>query len=531
MIIRQGLALLMLMAPSAIACRDTPEAKASQVREVQAERTKELARRIAAADSNPTNTAPLARWFVPAELKEISGLTLKANGNVLAHNDEVARIFEIDAKSGIVLKHFSLEGAPKGDFEAIAIAGEDVYLLNSNGNLMKFKEGADGEVVAYTKLRTNLGRECEFESMVYEPDGSRLLLACKKVGSKSMKDDLVIYRVPLPFADTARINRAGDSSRASNRHESLEELRAVRHGDRSRHEELRADLVAPEGNRGNHSRRRRGAIGPASARSSAAGGIGDHHGQHHDHQRRGHYQAGSYYSLSLAVKRVLRIVWCTALSILIVACSRDDKPTPPPAEVTPPEIALAGAVVMIGAGDIAVCGSSGDERTARLVDSVLIADSVAKIVSAVFTLGDNAYPVGVEQPQQLFSALFHSVVGCAAHHEADSSLSGESRLRQRQRRAVLRLLRRERRTSGKGYYSYDVGEWHVISLNSELYFSRATPEEAKAQEDWLKEDLSLHTNPCTLALFSPPVVQLRRSRRRRGKCCRSGKSCTMAASI
>jgi len=41
--------------------------------------------------------------------------------------------------------------------------------------------------------------------MAYEPDSSRLLLTCKKVGSKDMKDDLVIYRVPLPFADTARI--------------------------------------------------------------------------------------------------------------------------------------------------------------------------------------------------------------------------------------------------------------------------------------------------------------------------------------
>jgi uncharacterized protein YjiK len=205
MTMARGLALLVLLAPSAIACRDTPEAKAAQVRALQAERRQELARRIAATDSNPTNTAPLAKWLVQPELREISGLTLKANGNVLAHNDEVARIFEIDPKSGIVLKQFSLENAPKGDFEAIAIAGEDVYLLNSNGNLMKFKEGADGQVVAYTKLRTNLGRECEFESMVYEPDSSRLLLACKKVGSKSLKDDLVIYRVPLPFADTARI--------------------------------------------------------------------------------------------------------------------------------------------------------------------------------------------------------------------------------------------------------------------------------------------------------------------------------------
>ena len=42
---------------------------------------------------------------------------------------------------------------------------------------------------------------------------------------------------------------------------------------------------------------------------------------------------------------------------------------------------------MIGVGDIGVCGASGDEATAALVDSVLIADSVQKLETVVFTLG------------------------------------------------------------------------------------------------------------------------------------------------
>jgi uncharacterized protein YjiK len=204
MTIARAFALLMLLVPFVSACRDTPQAKAAQVKALQEARKQDLARRIAAADASQTSTTPLALWLVPAELKEISGLTLIPNGNVLAHNDEVARIFAIDPKSGIVLKRFSLEGALKGDFEAITTAGTDIYLLNSNGNLLKFKEGGDGDVVPYTKYNTKLGRECEFESMAYEADSSRLLLACKKVGSKSLKDDLVIYRVPLPISDSTR---------------------------------------------------------------------------------------------------------------------------------------------------------------------------------------------------------------------------------------------------------------------------------------------------------------------------------------
>ena len=205
MTIVRAFALFVILASCASACRDTPQAKAAQVRALEAARKKDLARRIAAADANQANSSPLAMWFVPPELREISGLTLTANGNLLAHDDEVARIFEIDPKSGIVLKRFSLEGAPHGDFEAIAMVGTDLYLLHSNGNLFKFKEGGDGDVVAYTKHTTGLGKECEFESMAYEADSSRLLLACKKVGSKSMKDDLVIYRVPLPISDSSLI--------------------------------------------------------------------------------------------------------------------------------------------------------------------------------------------------------------------------------------------------------------------------------------------------------------------------------------
>lgn len=205
MTIRQSLALLAVVLSGTVSCRETEQAKAAQVKSLQTARQQQLQLRIAMADSNHSTATPLAKWIVAPELREISGLSLLPDGSLLAHDDEMAKIYQIDPKAGIILKSFSLDGLPHADFEAIAAAGSDIYLLESHGNLFKFKAGADGEVVPYTKLDTRLGHQCEFESMAYEPDSSRLLLACKKVGSKSLKNQLVIYQVPLPFTDVSRI--------------------------------------------------------------------------------------------------------------------------------------------------------------------------------------------------------------------------------------------------------------------------------------------------------------------------------------
>jgi len=49
------------------------------------------------------------------------------------------------------------------------------------------------------------------------------------------------------------------------------------------------------------------------------------------------------------------------------------------------------------------------------------------------------------------------------------------------------------------YYSYNVGSWHLISLNSEIGHSAGSP-----QEQWLKADLSSSPNRCTLAYWHRP---------------------------
>jgi uncharacterized protein YjiK len=175
------------------------------VRAAESTRKQEFARRLALADANPAKPVPVAEWIMPPELREISGLAVTTRGTVLTHDDNIGRVYEIDPKTGILLKGFSLAGGVRGDFEAITIAGTDVYLLRSNGKIYKFKEGADASQVPYSVYDTGLGKGCEFESMAYEADSSRLVLVCKKFLDKRAPKELLIYHVPLPLGSPSAI--------------------------------------------------------------------------------------------------------------------------------------------------------------------------------------------------------------------------------------------------------------------------------------------------------------------------------------
>jgi 3',5'-cyclic AMP phosphodiesterase CpdA len=54
--------------------------------------------------------------------------------------------------------------------------------------------------------------------------------------------------------------------------------------------------------------------------------------------------------------------------------------------------------------------------------------------------------------------------------------------------------------AGRGYYSFELGTWHVISLDSNL-----APAQHAAQLDWLRADLAAHPARCTLAYWHHPL--------------------------
>jgi hypothetical protein len=56
---------------------------------------------------------------------------------------------------------------------------------------------------------------------------------------------------------------------------------------------------------------------------------------------------------------------------------------------------------------------------------------------------------------------------------------------------------------GKGYYSFDLGRWHLIALNSNCDEIGGC-EPGSAQEKWLRDDLAAHKARCTLAYWHHP---------------------------
>jgi hypothetical protein len=150
---------------------------------------------------------------------------------------------------------------------------------------------------------------------------------------------------------------------------------------------------------------------------------------------------------------------------------------------------VLGPSVLVGAGDIATCPGSGDEQTSALLDA---------IPGTVVTLGDNAYEQGT--PQEFASCYDpswgrHRVRTRPAignHEYATPSGSGHF--------AYFGSAGGE---IGKGYYSYDLGAWHVIALNSNCAaIGGCAP--GSPQEQWLRADLAASTARCTLAYWHHP---------------------------
>lgn len=135
-------------------------------------------------------------WKLPRELEEVSGLAMTADNRLLAHNDERAIVFEIDYRSGSIVKSFQLSDTNfpvAGDFEGVAATDDRIYLVSSSGRLFEFREGSPGESVLFNVYATGVGRDCEIEGLTYDRSRRRLLLMCKDARRLDMEGQLAIY--------------------------------------------------------------------------------------------------------------------------------------------------------------------------------------------------------------------------------------------------------------------------------------------------------------------------------------------------
>jgi hypothetical protein len=192
------------------------------------------------------------------------------------------------------------------------------------------------------------------------------------------------------------------------------------------------------------------------------------------------------------------------VALLVLDCKPAVDLTPPPAASPAPVVALSGASVMVGVGDIASCSQRLSFGTARLVDSVLRADSIAKVDNAVFTLGDNAYASGTTaQFNQCFApswgdpqkGIIKSLHPSPGNHEY-YTLNADP---------YYKYFGSAAGDEGKGYYSYDVGAWHVVVVNSEIIVNSSFTDSARqTQMDWVAKDLKAHNKLCTVAYWHNP---------------------------
>lgn len=152
--------------------------------------------------------------------------------------------------------------------------------------------------------------------------------------------------------------------------------------------------------------------------------------------------------------------------------------------------AAAEDPVLVGAGDIADCTTlSGAAKTSALLD---------RIPGTVFTLGDNAYDSGT--PRQ-FADCYGPTWG--RHRDRTRPVLGNHDYRTAFAAGYFDYFGAAAGDRTKGYYSYDVGTWHVVVVNSNCAQVGGC-KKGSPQVEWLREDLAAHPAPCTLAMWHHP---------------------------
>jgi acid phosphatase type 7 len=141
--------------------------------------------------------------------------------------------------------------------------------------------------------------------------------------------------------------------------------------------------------------------------------------------------------------------------------------------------------VLLAAGDIAACNGPGDEATAAILDVT---------PGLVATLGDNAQANGTaEEYAQCYAPTWGRAL------ERTKPAVGNHDIRTAGGAPYWAYFGARAGEPGKGWYSYDVGSWHVVVLNSNCDVVGCYP--GSEQEAWLRADLAASTADCTLAYW------------------------------
>ena len=154
-----------------------------------------------------------------------------------------------------------------------------------------------------------------------------------------------------------------------------------------------------------------------------------------------------------------------------------------------PRLRLGIAPLLLAAGDIGSCNSGGDEATAALIEGV---------PATIAALGDLAYPSGTAED---FANCYVPSWGVFRDHTRPAA--GNHDFATPWAAPYFAYWGTLAGLAGAGYYSYELGSWHIVVLNSNCRFVPCRP--GSPQETWLRTDLVQHRAKCTLAYFHHPL--------------------------
>jgi acid phosphatase type 7 len=141
--------------------------------------------------------------------------------------------------------------------------------------------------------------------------------------------------------------------------------------------------------------------------------------------------------------------------------------------------------VFVGAGDIGECDLPYAAATAHILDSVQ---------GTVFVAGDNAYPDGSAAD---YARCFEPTWG--RHRKRTHPVPGNHDYWFGDSSGYYGYFGVAAGAPDRGYYSFELGSWHIVALNSNIAMRPGSP-----QEQWLRSDLATHRQRCTLAYWHHP---------------------------
>lgn len=154
------------------------------------------------------------------------------------------------------------------------------------------------------------------------------------------------------------------------------------------------------------------------------------------------------------------------------------------------QISPAPGRVVLAAGDIADCASVLPQVSVAAATAAM----VGSIPGTVLMLGDGAYPDGRLTD---YTDCYHPTWGRLKDRTKPSP--GNHEYRTGGADGYFTYFGALAGPGRRGYYSFDLGNWHIISLNSNL-----AGVSKSAQLAWLRDDLTRHRTGCQLAFWHHP---------------------------